>query len=310
MSSDAAVSAVALSAQKLAAQVATMMTLAANAAATVAGSADANGTATVAGQVVGSLAEHISSTATSDAVVQLADASTVRALLTSALAGVELSAAQQVQIQNAIVEASNAIGAAMDLGAIAAAQSEALDDLPPAAPAILVSGLSDGVTSSVQVHFDTAATDGSAVVAGDTVVLLDSGQPTGLIATLGVADIAAGFVTIATPGLTGEGHLITAALVDHAGNTSAASALLPVQPAMFAVLPAQAGLAVLVDSSGNDYRDDVPLPQFEDVFHQPGSSMTATDTMVSVEVLPFMVADAAVRQADMDLARGAIPQII
>ena len=309
-SADPTISAVALSAQKLAAQVATMMTLASNAAAMLAGAANAYGAADVADQVVKSLADQISNAVTTDPVVQLADANTVHALLTIALVGTEVSAAQQALIQNAIVDASNAIGAAMDLGAITAAQSQALDDLPPAAPAILVPGPSGGMTPSVQVHFDTTATDGSAVVAGDTVMLQDSGQPTGVTATLSIADIAAGFVTIAAPGLTGDGHLITAALVDRAGNVSAASALLPAHSETFAVLPAQAGLVALVGGSGNDYRDDVPLPKFEEVFHQPGETMIATDTMVNVEVQPFMVADTAMRQVDLDLAHRAIPQII
>lgn len=309
-SADPTISAVALSAQKLAAQVATMMTLASNAAAVLAGAANAYGAADVADQVVKSLADQISNAVTTDPVVQLADANTVHALLTIALLGTEVSAAQQALIQNAIVDASNAIGAAMDLGAITAAQSQALDDLPPAAPAIWVPGPSGGMTPSVQVHFDTTATDGSAVVAGDTVMLQDSGQPTGVTATLGIADIAAGFVTIAAPGLTGDGHLITAALVDRAGNVSAASALLPAHSETFAVLPAQAGLVALVGGSDNDYRDDVPLPKFEEVFHQPGETMIATDTMVNVEVQPFMVADTAIRQVDLDLAHRAIPQII
>ena len=194
-----------LTAQKAAAQVATIITLAENAV-TGAGST-----------VVANLVTELNNASSSGSTLNLADSSTVDSMLGNSLAGAS------AQVLSAIADASSAISSASDLAGIATAQSQALDTIAAQAPTLTVAASTNDTTPSVRISFNTSATDGTAAIAGDTLLLKDGGVQIGTAVVLDATDIAAGFKLVDASTLTEGSHNLSATLTDQAGNTSAAS---------------------------------------------------------------------------------------
>ncbi|MEY4756814.1 MAG: hypothetical protein RJA34_1712 [Pseudomonadota bacterium] len=199
-----------VTAQKAAAQVATIVTLAESAG-------SGAGVAVIAG-----LAEQMS---TVGVTVDLADSTTLSAIVETALAAPSViidGAADLLAIQSAISDAATAIEAATSLTDISSAQSQALDKLAASAPTVSAPSATNDITPTVRVSFNVTATDGTAAVVGDTVVLQDGGVQLAT-AVLTADDIAAGFKNVDASVLTEGEHSLTATLTDQAGNTSSAS---------------------------------------------------------------------------------------
>ena len=194
-----------LTAQKAAAQVATIITLAENA---VAGAGSA---------VVSNLVAELNNASSSGSTLNLADSSTIDSMLGNSLAGAS------AQVQSAIADASTAIGNAASLSAIATAQSQALDTVAAQAPSLSVAANTNDTTPSVRVSFNTSATDGTAAVVGDALVLKDGGIQIGTATTLTADDVAAGYKDLTANVLAEGNHSLSATLTDQAGNTGAAS---------------------------------------------------------------------------------------
>ena len=191
----------ALEAQKASAQIATLVTLAANSNATTANAVQSN------------LAILVTESTTIGAL-DLTDSSTVLEAVT--VTGVSVS---QDQL-NAINTANNAIAQAETLNDIAVSQADALDKVAPATPTLTVAALGNDATPAVKVTLNTKAIDGSAVVAGDTVVVYEGTTALSAATTITADDIAAGFVTINTSALAEGSHTLSARVTDKADNIS------------------------------------------------------------------------------------------
>ena len=190
-------------AQKAAAQIATIAAMA------------ETSTAGAGATVLSNLATVVNNAGSTPVV--LADASTISSVLPAA---VQANAA----VQSAIADASSAIDNAASLAAISTAQSQALDTIAPTAPTSLsVAATTKYTTPSVQVNFNTTATNGTAASAGDTITLRENGVQAGTAVTLTAADIAAGYKLVDASTLSEGSHTLSAVLIDQAGNVSSAA---------------------------------------------------------------------------------------
>lgn len=199
-------SAEALAVQKMAAQVATVVQLATESPA-------AGVTSQVAGNsVIANLVNQVSTAATNGTQVSLTDTTTLNSVLGSTTTATSTTA----------FNATDAINSATTLSGVSDAQSTALDKTPPAAPTLALTTGSDsgtagdGITNTaspvVRVSFNTSATDGTAVVVGNTLKLYNGGVLADTI-TLTSTQITNGYVDIALSGLSGTSAL-TATITD------------------------------------------------------------------------------------------------
>ena len=197
-----------LAAQKVSAQVATIVTMTDNAV--------SGGGAAAVADVIGNMVAQINNAGSSGDPVNLADSFTLHGTL-------DITATLTEAEQDNIAAAVNAIAGAGNRAAVASAQSVALDTQAPAAPtSLVVAATTNDTTPSVRVNFNTSAIDGTAAAAGDTLVLRDGNVQVGTV-TLIAADIAAGFVTLNASTLAEGSHSLSARLTDQAGNVSAAT---------------------------------------------------------------------------------------
>jgi hypothetical protein len=197
-----------VAAQKAAAQIATLTTLAAEAATSGGGQAAATSVLTNIANVVANNA----SVGDSSQTVSLADTS----VLNQALSGVTLSETQQA----AIVDANTAIAAATNITAISTAQSQFVDKIAPNAPTTLtIASLTKDNTPSIEVGLDATSLNGNAAVTGDTLVIFDGNNEVATV-VITAAHLAAGKVVVDLAVLSEGSHLLTAKLTDKAGNTS------------------------------------------------------------------------------------------
>jgi hypothetical protein len=205
--------------QKAAAQVATIVAL-----------AESNASAVAGARVITNLATQVTTASTAGAVLDLAAADT----LTSALNGTGVDSATA----GAIATASSAISTATNIAAISTAQATALDRIAPAAPTgiTLVAQSDSGnvgdsvpntIAPTVRVTIDNQATDGSAAIAGDTLIIRSAGVEVAS-AVLSLEQVAAGYVDIALSGLNDGVQTLTAQLIDKSGNVGAASTALTI----------------------------------------------------------------------------------
>ncbi|MDO9216378.1 MAG: Ig-like domain-containing protein, partial [Lacisediminimonas sp.] len=196
-----------VTAQKAAAQIATVFTLASS----------GDGNAANGASVLANLTTSIEAAGTSGATLNLADSSTV----SSMLAGVTLSDAQQ----STIADASTKIGEAQSLGDISAAQSQFLDTVAPDAPVAAGIAATNDTTPTVRVTFNTQDTTGKAVIAGDTLVLKKGGVDVSAIVALTADDVTAGYKDVTVTTVLAEGsNAISATLRDQAGNAANSAA--------------------------------------------------------------------------------------
>jgi len=209
----------AVAAQRAAAQVATLATLAAEAQ----GAGDTEAATRAASAVLSNLATVVSNAVATGTggqpaqTVSLADTS----VLTQALAGVTVSEEKQVLM----VEANTAISRAESIVTISNTQSQFIDRKAPDAPMqMLADSVTRDITPSVEVRLNVTSTDGGAAVKGDTVVLLNGGTEVGSV-ELTQAHIDAGRVVIDAASLPEGSHGLQAKVVDKAGNTGALSAV-------------------------------------------------------------------------------------
>ncbi|HYF59586.1 MAG TPA: Ig-like domain-containing protein, partial [Burkholderiaceae bacterium] len=193
--------------QKVAAQVATIVTLAERAGA---GAGEA---------VVDAL---VSTLAAATSPVDLLDTAVVGTVVTAAFGAANVSGAAATQAQADIGTATTAIATASSLADITGAQSQALDTVAPGAPTLTAAAATNDPTPTVRVSFGTAAVDGTAAVAGDAVSIKVDGTTTTVV-VLTAADIAAGRVDVEVAALADGTRSLSASLSDQAGNTSALS---------------------------------------------------------------------------------------
>ena len=213
--------ATALAVQKAMVQVATIVALAADAPSV------GTSAAAAATSVINGLVSAVTTATTTTTTVDLTDTATLDGVLGSSTTATSTS----------VATATTSIAVATTLDGISSAQSTVLDFIAPAASGApdLVAGSDAGVSSidnltnaatpTLRVSLNTTATDGSAVVAGNTVAVFD-GVTQVASAALTAVDVANGYVDIA-PQLSGEGaHALSATLTDAAAHVSAASAAL------------------------------------------------------------------------------------
>jgi len=218
----------ALAAQKAAAQVATVLSLA--------GSAPATGTTATQAvdTVISNLATQVNTAVTSSTPIDLTAGSTVDSLF---LGAVDTSGAGAQAVTDAKA-AVTSISTAVDLAAVSAVQSTYLDNTAPAAPGIDLVGSSDtgmsandnitnDTTPTLRVSLEVTKTDGTAVVAGDTVAIKNGSTQIGT-AVVTADHLVQGFVDV-TLGVQVDGdYTLTTVVTDKATNASAASAPLTV----------------------------------------------------------------------------------
>jgi len=205
----------AVAVQKAAAQVATLVTLAASEP-----GKDAQATSDM---VLSNLAAVVANNTTTaqQSPISLSDAS----VLNQALAGVSVSDATQ----STLLDANAAIAEADTVADISAAQSQFIDKIAPSAPlSLVVDELTNDSTPQVQVRLNVNSTDGQAAVVGDTVVLFDGNLEIGRH-VLTASHISSGRVDIDTALLAEGQHSLTGQVVDQAGNAGARGAVRIVQ---------------------------------------------------------------------------------
>ncbi len=218
----------ALSTQQVAAQVATLLSLA--------GSAPATGTTTTQAvdTVIDNLVDLIKSASGTSTTIDLAVPTVVEGLFEDANDTSVVTSDALSDAQIAVVD----IAAATSLAEVTLAQSAALDKLAPAAPGIDLVAASDTGTSAtdnitsdttptLRVSLEVTKTDGTAVVAGDTVVINDGVNRIGT-ATVTVADVAQGFIDVTLSEQADASYSLTSAVIDKGTNASAPSANLTV----------------------------------------------------------------------------------
>ncbi|MEI6299798.1 MAG: Ig-like domain-containing protein, partial [Betaproteobacteria bacterium] len=215
----------AVAVQKKAAQLASVLIIAAS---------DPSGTLTAAEAANAVIGNLLTAIGTGTGVpVNLADLTTLTSLLSNGAGGSVTD-----KLVTDIVTASSAIGSAANLGAIAAAQGQSLDTTPPSAPTMapdLLAGYDSGVSATdnvtkvtspvVRVSFNTTALDGSAAVTGN-VVKVYAGITMLATVTLSATDIAAGYSDVQLSTLADGSYAVTAEISDGAGKISPASAAL------------------------------------------------------------------------------------
>jgi hypothetical protein len=194
-------------------------------------SADAGAGEVAEAAALNNLATLISS-ATEDAPVTL-DAATVASVLTDA-EGTSLVLAEQLTAIQTTVET---LETATSIEAVVIAQAEATDNVSAAAPSLALvpesdsgASASDGLTNvvapSVQVSFDTTSLDGTAVIVGDRIEVLDAADGSVLAtAIVTAADLASGAMTLTSLALNDGAISLVARVTDIAGNLSANAAV-------------------------------------------------------------------------------------
>jgi hypothetical protein len=196
-----------VTAQKAAATIATIITVAATSA------ADGTAATTATNTIIANIATQIQTAEAAQTSLNLADSTT----LSNITAGVTLSA----EVESAIADASSAIQSAADLSAITTAQSVALDTIAPGAATLSATAVTSDTTPTVRIHLNTTATDGTAVVAGDNVILKVDGVQAGS-ATVNAAAITAGYVEIVSTPLIDGTYTLSAVVIDQVGNIGTA----------------------------------------------------------------------------------------
>ena len=194
-------------------------------------SADAGAGEVAEAAALNNLATLISS-ATEDAPVTL-DAATVASVLTDAEGTSLVSAEQLTAIQTSV----ETLETATSIEAVVTAQAEATDNVSAAAPSLALvpesdsgASASDGLTNvvapSVQVSFDTTSLDGTAVIVGDRIEVLDAADGSVLAtAIVTAADLASGAMTLTSLALNDGAISLVARVTDIAGNLSANAAV-------------------------------------------------------------------------------------
>lgn len=204
--------ATALTVQKAAAQVATVVQAAA--ASPTAGSS----AATVANNVIANLVNQVEAANASSTQVDLTSTS----VLTTVLASTGTTVVDTTSIKTA----TDAIAVAGNLSTVVQAQANLLDTIAPAAPTSLAvaassdtgSSNTDGITRdttpTVRVNLNVTATDGTAAVAGNTVKIFEGATQLGL-AVLTAGNISNGYVDITVSSLALGGHSLSATVTDN-----------------------------------------------------------------------------------------------
>ena len=199
----------ALAAQKAAAQVVALTSLA---------SSGASNAAATQSAVMSNLANQLAAAAEQGGQVDLGDSSVIG----NALSGADgtTDAAQQANIADALATIRNA----SNLGNITAAQTQFLDTIAPNAPSLPTSQITNDTTPVIRVSLDVSDLTGKAVVAGDTVAVLENGVQIASVTTT-ASDVTAGYVDVAPERVLSEGlHTLKARVIDKAGNASVDSA--------------------------------------------------------------------------------------
>jgi len=213
--------------QKAAAQVATIVSLAGDAAA--------------GSTVISKLTDAINIKATGAPAISLSDATTVNGFLPTTTSE---------STKNAIATATNNISSSTTLSGITNAQSTAIDKTPPAAPkSVEFDAVTKNAQPIIKVSFDASKTDGTSLIAGNTLTIKDGTAVLGNVYTLTADDLAKGFVEVKAPALSEGAHSITALFTDKAGNASAASAAKTLTVDLTA--PAKPSITAFSDNSGS-----------------------------------------------------------
>ena len=188
-------------AQKVAAQIATITSLA--------GSANAD-------SVVDNLVTQVQSSDTQALSIDLSNAATLASVVQ----------VDDASLLSSIADASESIAAAGSLSAITLQQSLSLDSLAPSKPTLTASSVINPYSGgAIRLAIDVTSTDGTGVVAGDTVLLSVDGSPVALaVSEVSSTDVDNGYVALNLSDTVAEGsHTLVAQIVDKAGNLSTAS---------------------------------------------------------------------------------------
>ena len=213
--------------QKAAAQVATIVSLAGNAEA---------GTS-----VISKLTDTINSKTSSAPAISLTNADTLTSILPSTTSDA---------VKTAINAATSGISTATSLDGITNAQSTAIDKTAPDAPkSVEFVAITKDAQPTIKISFDASKSDGSALIAGNTLTIKDGAAVLGSVITLTAEDIAKGFVEVKAPTLSEGAHSITALFTDKAGNASAASAAKTLTVDLTA--PVKPSITAFSDNSGS-----------------------------------------------------------
>ncbi|MDP3512137.1 MAG: SwmB domain-containing protein, partial [Sulfuritalea sp.] len=243
--------AAALTIQKAAAQVATLVDLASDAPAV--GTTSTQTAATVISNIVTQIGDP-----TAPTVISLTDI----VVITAALGTASTANATTIDTQLTTIDT------AVNLGAVTTAQATALDTTPPAAPTSLTltgtvsdtgttgDNMTNDSTPVVRVSFNNTATDGTAVVIGNTVTVYEGATAVGT-ATLGTTDVTNGYVDVTlTTTLAGDGsHSLTAKVADIVPNTSTASTTYALT--LDTVAPTTAPTVALTSDTGSSNSDGI-----------------------------------------------------
>ncbi|MEI6598081.1 MAG: Ig-like domain-containing protein, partial [bacterium] len=243
----------ALATQKAAAQVATTLTLAASAP------TDTTTATQAIAAVVGNMVTAVNAAVTAATTLNLASSATIDTLFTNSTGGSIASTAAIADAKSGVA----AISTATTLSAVTLAQSDVLDNTAPATPGIdLLAGsdsggsstdnLTNDTTPTLRVTLEAAKSDGSAVVAGDT-VSIKNGSTTAGTHVVTSAEITQGYADV-TPSAVADGvYTLTAIVTDKAGNISAASSSLVVTVYSAAAAPTLA----LTSDTGTSATDKI-----------------------------------------------------
>jgi hypothetical protein len=243
----------ALATQKAAAQVATTLTLAASAP------TDTTTATQAIAAVVGNMVTAVNAAVTAATTLNLASSATIDTLFTNSTGGSIASTAAIADAKSGVA----AISTATTLSAVTLAQSDVLDNTAPATPGIdLLAGsdsggsstdnLTNDTTPTLRVTLEAAKSDGSAVVAGDT-VSIKNGSTTAGTHVVTSAEITQGYADV-TPSAVADGvYTLTAIVTDKAGNISAASSSLVVTVDSAAAAPTLA----LTSDTGTSATDKI-----------------------------------------------------
>jgi len=200
-----------LAAQKAAAMIASIVTLA---------SSDTSATAATSDKVIDNLATVLKTAANAamPAAVNLADNSILDTVLSGAIS--TIAATSLTGSSGTLANAVRAISAANSLDGVSSAQSQFLARIVPDAPTSLVAALTtNDATPEVRVNLNVSSLDGKAAVMGDVVELYE-GSTMLASTTLSASDIANGYVLIspdASKALMNDGaHSLTAKVKDNA----------------------------------------------------------------------------------------------
>jgi uncharacterized repeat protein (TIGR02059 family) len=210
------------------------------------------GAAQVIETVLGKLAQLVADTA---APLDLSNGATLATLLS----GVPVDAGAP-----ALIAAANTdLADAANRDALADVQRVYLDGIAPASPstpdllatsdsgASSSDNLTNDATPTLRVAFDTTSTDGTALLVGDHIVLLDGGTATGVNVTLTATDIGNGYVDVTLAAQSEGTHNYSARAIDRAGNTSADAITLAVTIDTSTVSPSSLALAPASDSGAH-----------------------------------------------------------